>query len=79
MDPSRLLLIVVSGVLLACGPGPELEQSLSSVPLPVDAPPTAAQVAGEDLYWCYRGMETPVMEGQPPPCPPQPPATPPGR
>lgn len=42
-----------------------------------DAPVAAAVVSprpatgDDDPYWCYRDMQTTVMEGQPPPCPPR--------
>ena len=54
------LVLLVLSVVFACG---------HDVIIP-SPPASALATSDDDPYWCYRGMETPVMEGQPPPCPP---------
>lgn len=57
---SLMMFCAVVACAVACGPPPASPQ----------VPPVTHPASGiVDPYWCYRGMQTPVMEGQPPPCP----------
>lgn len=68
----RMMLVGVVAMVFGCGTGCAGRAAQCTGSNSAGFPPPEAEA---DPYWCYHfggDYDAPVMEGQPPPCPPRP-------